>query len=396
MAAPFVVALLLAPFFGSPPQAQAKVVLSRRTAFEKEGITITLSIYAGTKAALLEIIGVLPDDAEVCDGTADIVAAFDAGERRSFSYSFSLPARRKIQIGKHLMRIHDESSLTYWESEIDQAVDLTVYPAPHFSKQGINAVHTQVYAGNYTSKLVGEGLEFADIRELTDSDRFNRINWKATARSDRFFRNEYAQERNADVVVLLDTFFDLRAQGISFLDCAARGAATISQHYIERKNRVGLVELGYYLRYLLPRPGARQWYKILEHLAQTRSEPRHVSFEVASIPRRILPPKALVFAFSTLAESRFREACVDLKYRGFEVVVIHVAPTQLLPSLPSGNTAASRAERIARRMWDLELKLEIRKIREHGVPVVPWPIEQPFSLIMSERALRNMRMRRYS
>ena len=394
MVAPFAVALFLSPLYRSAPRVDARVSADKVAVFEGEDATVTISIGTGAKAALVEVVGLLPDDAEIHDGTADMLFSLDTNEKRSFGYRFSLPTRRKVRVGKHLLRIHDDTALTYWESEVDQSVEFTVYPAPHFSKKGINAIHTQVFAGNYTSKMVGEGLEFADIRELSDSDRLNRINWKATARSDSFFRNEYAQERNADVVVLIDTFFDMSMDGKSYLDFAARGAATISQHYIERKNRVGLIELGYYLRYLLPRPGARQWYKILEYLSEVRSEPRHVSFEISSIPRRILPPKAMVFAFSTLAEERFRAACVDLKYRGFDVVVISINPTQLIA--PRAGRRMSRVEHMAGRIWSLEIDREIRKIQEHSVPVIPWRIDAPFSLSLPEAALRKLRTRRSS
>ncbi len=393
VAAPFAVALLIATFRRDTPRVKVSVSLSRHTMFEGQDVTIKLAVQSETKAAMVEVIGLLPRDSVVTDGVSDIFVSLPAGERKAFVYSLTVPSRGRFAVGNHVLRTHGDDALAFWEEVVNPGLELTVYPSPHFARKGLSAVHTQIYAGSYTSHLIGEGLEFADIRELSGSDRLTRINWRATARSDRFFGNEFSKERNADVVVLIDTFFDVGSAGDSFLDWAARGAATISHHYIERKNRVGLVELGYYLRYLNPRPGKRHWYRILDNLAQITHESREVGFTVSSIPRRILPPKAMIFAFSTLEDERFLSACIELKFRGYDILVVAVSPVQLIGHDTPVRGRKSAIQTESRRILRLETSIKIDRIRSHGVPLILWDIDEPFSITAPMGGMRSMRGR---
>ena len=72
---------------------------------------------------------------------------------------------------------------------------------------------TQPFAGNQVARQKGEGLEFADLREFAAGDRVRSINWRASARRNVLVVNERHPERNADVILFLDTFADARAGG---------------------------------------------------------------------------------------------------------------------------------------------------------------------------------------
>ena len=71
-----------------------------------------------------------------------------------------------------------------------------------------------------------------------------RINWRITARRSQLYVTEAHPERNTDVVLFLDSFSDLRLTGTSSLDLAVRGAASIAEHYLARRDRVGLIGFG--------------------------------------------------------------------------------------------------------------------------------------------------------
>ena len=86
-------------------------------------------------------------------------------------------------------------------------------------------------------------------------DRVRSINWRASARRNVLVVNERHPERNADVILFLDTFADARAGGRSTLDLAVRATATLASRYLERRDRVGLVSFGGVLRWLTPGMG---------------------------------------------------------------------------------------------------------------------------------------------
>ncbi len=59
-------------------------------------------------------------------------------------------------------------------------------------------------AGERSSALRGGGTEFDSLREYHPDDEFRRINWRATARASKPIANQYREERNQQVVLLLD------------------------------------------------------------------------------------------------------------------------------------------------------------------------------------------------
>ena len=102
-----------------------------------------------------------------------------------------------------------------------------------------------------------DGLEFADTRAFVPGDRLRSVNWRASARRGELIVNERHPDRNADVVLFLDSFAEARSgrRGDGTLERAVRAAATLAGRYLERRDRVGLVTFGGVLRWLEPGGG---------------------------------------------------------------------------------------------------------------------------------------------
>ena len=64
--------------------------------------------------------------------------------------------------------------------------------------------------------------------------------WRASARRGALWVNEFHAERNADVILFLDSFADARRGGTGTLDEAIRAAASLAERYLAGKDRVGL------------------------------------------------------------------------------------------------------------------------------------------------------------
>ena len=86
-------------------------------------------------------------------------------------------------------------------------------PSEETLRSLVPPLETQVFAGNQVSRVRGEGIEFADLREWQPGDRLRRVNWRATALRGALWVNEQNPERNTDVVLFLDTFAEVRAEG---------------------------------------------------------------------------------------------------------------------------------------------------------------------------------------
>ena len=96
------------------------------------------------------------------------------------------------------------------------------------------------------------------------------------------------------------------------------------------------------------------------------------------LPRRTLPPQALVVALSPLLDERSMRALVDLRARGFDLAVVDVSPLPFV-TLPPGSP-----DTLALRLWPLwrdALRFGYERL---GVPVVEWRQGEPLAQAIEE------------
>jgi len=228
-------------------------------------------------------------------------------------------------------------------------------------------------------------MGFLEIRPFVAGDRTRRINWKSSARWDSLAVNHFAAERNADIVLVMDVLSEAGPAGGSVLDMASRGVATLSGHFLREKNRVGYLELGHYVHWLLPGSGRRQWYRILELLADLRVREHYQSLEIDAIPARLLPPGAFVVGFSPLVDPQWSRVLLGLKRRGYDVAMVAPwAPDVVRPLLP-------RNADLSLRIWELELRTSVAELERAGVHCVPWKPSEPLEAVL--RSLEGERRR---
>jgi uncharacterized protein (DUF58 family) len=254
---------------------------------------------------------------------------------------------------------------------------LRVYPREETLMSLIPALETQVFAGNQVSRQRGEGIEFADLREWQPGDRIRRVNWRATALRGSLWVNEQHPERNTDVVLFLDTFAEASGRGRHANDRAVRAAATLAHGYLQRKDRVGLVGFGGFLSWLVPSSGLRQLYAIVERLLTSDAAQSYVRQSVDVLPPGTLPPKALVIALTPLVDSRTAAALIDLRGRGYDLIVVEVAP-ELLPA------ESLESEPLPERLWRLSRDALRWHYRQLGVPLVTWEDDAPLAVPLEE------------
>ena len=219
-------------------------------------------------------------------------------------------------------------------------------------------------------------MEFADLRLFAPGDRVRSINWRASARRDELVVNERHPERNADVILFLDTFADARAGGRSTLDLAVRATATLAARYLERRDRVGLVSFGGVLRWLTPGMGSTQRTGSSTRCSSRRSSSTTRGRTSRSSRARVLPPQALVVAVTPLLDDRAVEALADLRARRYDLAIVEVSPIGFT------DPGESESDRLAHRLWVLRRE-EIRARYERlGVAVASWSDDAPLDAVL--------------
>jgi uncharacterized protein (DUF58 family) len=244
-----------------------------------------------------------------------------------------------------------------------------------FARTVVSPMETQVFAGNELSRATGEGIEFADTRPFMPGDRLRRINWRLTTRLGEPYVNEMHRERNADIVIFLDTFAEARHGEEGTRLQAVRAAAALADLYLQRRDRIGLVSYGGILRWLQPSMGLVQRYRIIDALIETDIVFSYAWKEIKSIPPAVLRPKSLVIAISPLLDERAIGALLDLRARRFDLAIIEVSPEPFV---------AAPVNDLALRVWRLDREVMRERFRRLGVPVVVWSAGQPLEQAVQE------------
>jgi uncharacterized protein (DUF58 family) len=236
----------------------------------------------------------------------------------------------------------------------------------------------------------GEGIEFADLRPFVPGDRVRHVNWRASARRGQLWVNEHHPERNADLVVFLDAFAEARRGERSTLDPAVRAAASIVARYLRQRDRVGFVSFGGFLNWLLPSSGTRQLYRIVDAMLDTQIVLSYAWRDIRTVPRRTLPPQALVLALTPLLDERSETALLDLRGRGFDLVVIEISPLSLLPESPG------ELGELADQLWRLRRDAMRGRFERAGIPVAVWGDETSLAAAVEEVSSYRRRARAVS
>ena len=383
LALPFALPPALGLRLARAPEIRVEVEPERTTAIEGEELELELTVSSPTPVERLEIVLVLPAGLEVLSGEHAQSLRLGWDDERTLPLRLRCARWGNYDLGDVRLRARDRLGLLVWEEAVDRRQRIRVYPTPEALRRIVRPVVTQLYTGNEVARQKGDGLEFADLREFVAGDRVRSINWRASARRGDLVVNERHPERNADVILFLDTFADARRGDRSTLDLAVRATATLASRYLERRDRVGLVSFGGILRWLTPGMGSTQRYRIVDALLESEVVFNYAWKDVSVIPSRVLPPAALVVAITPLLDDRVVEVLADLRARRYDLAVVEVAPTDFARPGPS------EVEQLAYRLWLLRRE-EIRARYERlGVAVATWEDEQPLDAVLERvRAFR--------
>jgi uncharacterized protein (DUF58 family) len=117
------------------------------------------------------------------------------------------PARRgRFLVGPVTVRASGPFGLAGRQRTVPIRTELKVYPALRGREQVEGRIrrHRLLEVGTRSALVRGGGLEFDSLRDYHPDDEFRRINWLATARATRPVSNVYREERNQQVLLLLD------------------------------------------------------------------------------------------------------------------------------------------------------------------------------------------------
>jgi len=373
LAAPFALAAVVGAALGRDPAVTARIELEQDRALEGDDVPLRLQV-AGA-AERVDLVLPLPGRLQLSGGN---VRGIVLGAARELELELHCRGWGAFAVGPVLLRASDRLGFHFWEAHGSGGQPLRVYPSVETMRALLAPLETQPFVGNQLSRAKSDGIEFADIRAWEPGDRVRSINWRATARRGNLHVNQQHPERNTDVVLFLDTFSDVRTGVHGTLDLTVRAAASLAHRYLQRKDRVGVVSFGGYASWLLPSSGTRQLYRIVDSLLQMDIVLSYAAKGLDILPPRTLPPKALVLALSPLLDARSAAALLDLRARGFDLVVIEVSP------IPFVEARSDELAQLAHRLWRLSRESMRLRYEHAGVPVVEWTDGEALDVVLEE------------
>ncbi|WP_156624724.1 DUF58 domain-containing protein [Mycobacterium sp. 852002-30065_SCH5024008] len=268
--------------------------------------------------------------------------------------------------------------LLYGTATVD-AAEVIVFPLTPPQSTPIPQTELLDRLGAHLTRHVGPGVEYADIRAYVPGDQLRAVNWPVSARRGQLHVTQRLTDRAADVVVLIDTYRQPAGPATRATERVVRGAAQVVQTALRHGDRAGIVALGGNRpRWLGADIGQRQFYRVLDTVLGAGDRFEKTTGTLA--PRAAVPAGAIVIAFSTLLDTEFALALIDLRKRGHVVIAVDI-----LDSSPF----EGEQDPLVDRMWTLQRSAMYRDMATVGVDIVSWQgdsgLEQSMGVLPDRR-----------
>ncbi|MBC3924821.1 DUF58 domain-containing protein [Pseudomonas lurida] len=209
------------------------------------------------------------------------------GERSELGYRLRPLRRGHFTFSR--CEIHLPSPMGLWSARrfIEVRDAIRVYPdfARLYGAQLLGVDNWLSQLGVRQRQRRGLGLEFHQLREFRDGDSLRQIDWKATARQRTPIAREYQDERDQQIVFMLDCGRRMRSQDdeLSHFDHALNACLLLSYVALREGDAVGLCTFaGDQPRYLAPVKGSSQLNLLLNAVYDLDTTRRTADYQAAA------------------------------------------------------------------------------------------------------------------
>lgn len=300
------------------------------------------------------------------------------GEAASFDYHLRANARGDFRFDGVQLRVHSPLGL-WWHSRIaGTAQDVRVFPnfAPLARFTMFSAEQASRLVGAHLRRRRGEGTDFHQMREYRVGDSLRQVDWKATARARRLISREYQDERNQQLVMLLDTGRRLLARDgeLAHFDHVLDAALVVAYLALRQGDAVGMLASGGASAWVPPRRGVGAIDELMRATYALQPQPVATDFLAAATELSVRQRRrSLVMLVTNLRDEDMDDvlAAVTMLRKRHLVCVASLredaldqALTDPVEDLPGAIRAGATAQYIAQRNTAHEA------LRNHGVMVL--------------------------
>ena len=345
------------------------------------GVTefLTSFVNKGDDVGLLRTEDVLPRGLHLASGNNVGFASLAKGERVQMRYELTSSAPGSYTVGPIVLQVTDSFGLRSKSSVIGDTFQLDVLPGvkPH---RGVpfRPKKTENWPGQVVSPRAGPGQEFYAVRQYLSTDPARMVNWKAWARLDKMYSNQYMSEVGSDAVMVGDksSASDFGVPPESALTYVERCSAAVSSGLLFSGNRVGMVIIGDRVYSVSLGTGRRQLEWILQALVRSKKGQAEAMGLLSEYLSLWFPRTTNVIAVSSLTNPRVLPPLVALGVRrDLQVVSPSCSGTTV------GGKGPSEVEEVAAMLVGLQRKTTVERLRRYA-GVIDWKVDVPIETVL--------------
>jgi uncharacterized protein (DUF58 family) len=199
------------------------------------------------------------------------------------------------------------------------------------------------HVGAQSSRLYGRGMDYAESRAYQPGDDVRRLDWRLTARSGRLHTKLFQEEREGQLLILIDQHASMRfGTRVRFKSVQAACAAALAAWYAVRASeRVGLMTFGGDAHFQRPRAGTRGALDVCGALARCDANPTGHQELLSQALQRVAKlqqsaNRVLLISDGQSADNATRDRMLELM-RHTALRVLVVADPLELEAAPAGH-----------------------------------------------------------
>ena len=187
---------------------------------------------------------------------------------------------------------------------------------------------TELMAGEYVSAFKGRGMEFSAVREYAPGDDVRLIDWNVTARKDQLFIKEFIEERELNVMLIVDVSSSGEFGSIGKLknEVSAEVASILAFAAIRNNDKIGLIVFSDKIEhYVPPKKGRAHIWNIIRTILNYQPEGRLTNINIPlEYLLKVQKRKCVAFLISDFQAEGY-EANLKLAEQKHDLVAISIS-----------------------------------------------------------------------
>ena len=217
---------------------------------------VTLRLHSA-RAVAVEVFDLVPGEWQ-CEGLPRRMQLVP-DTARTFSYTVTPLQRGAFHFEGTHVRLRSPWRLWRQRRTLPPRLQVRVFPnfVPLTRFALSSAEQASRMVGAHLKRRRGEGTDFNQMREYRVGDSLRQIDWKATSRARRLVSREYQDEKNQQMLLVIDTGRRMMASdgGLSHFDHVLNASLVVAYLALRQGDGVGLFATGGDARWVAPKRG---------------------------------------------------------------------------------------------------------------------------------------------